>query len=845
MANFFENRPVPSTARCHLRVPERTYRWLDSLALEDIQELRPCEKGWGRAEQNELHWKLRNFLAQPSTCDLTHVVIKELYEPPSSGFPGRLYNHKGAQSLYRPLRAHILAETADLDQSCAMQRILLWTCKQFGLFAPYLGQYVEQRDEKLLRAMQTLSITRSAAKQRFQIAWTSCKRLRGAKDDDFLRLYDEEAKRLQGKLVQIDALQWILPFCDEANGNLAGSFIAHVFQFVESRLTACVYEELQREGFEVAALIFDGLHLADGALFGSPAILDRAHAACERLAPGINMLWAWKPADYTIRTKRAQEDICELRIPDDFAGAHEDEEQAFLAKTARFDEHVIKVDCDYIDRLRDPNSSKEDIKKRYCHIQYYWTVAGKRRHAQFIHKWLDGYDGMTVYKRSDFVPPALECDPDAYNTWNPWPCTSVELTADRERLVYLLATVLKHVAILANHKKSNYDFIMKFFAQYVQFVLKKGGVLLILSGAQGCGKSTFVKLLKLMFGAHFFSTSKPEQNVWGRFNSEMECKTLVELSELDRGNVHGNIDHVKDLISSDTMWIEGKGTNGYTVHNYVRFLGITNDPVPVREGRRNGCVECSSELAYHKPFGNRRCRCARCVRLAAYHTEMNGVVMVDPNTARILFEYWSAYDLGGRTVLTEEDLPLNELQERVAEASLSQEARFLRHLAVSTDQTTFIAHELWRAFVDWREQHEPGHMHIIKGQADLIIKMGVLWSHTPGCTKSEVRLDAQIDANGAKRCPKVRAWTIDRGLLCPHLGITLDRDDDTQRTIPECVPEATLPDLDTSAREFVNRYLGDEVDEDAALVSALEAFERDRALERDLEDEEEIERLGL
>jgi phage/plasmid-associated DNA primase len=105
--------------------------------------------------------------------------------------------------------------------------------------------------------------------------------------------------------------------------------------------------------------------------------------------------------------------------------------------------------------------------------------------------------------------------------------------------------------------------------------------MLILSGAQGCGKSTFVNLLKVMFGKHFFSTSKPEQNVWGRFNDDMESRTLVELSELDRGNIHGSIDHVKDLISNDMMWIEGKGKNGYTVQNYVRFLGITNNPVPV------------------------------------------------------------------------------------------------------------------------------------------------------------------------------------------------------------------------------------------------------------------------
>jgi hypothetical protein len=73
--------------------------------------------------------------------------------------------------------------------------------------------------------------------------------------------------------------------------------------------------------------------------------------------------------------------------------------------------------------------------------------------------------------------------------------------------------------------------------------------------------------------------------------------------------------------------------------------------------------------------------------------------MADRNTARILYEYWRAYDLKGREVLTEADLPVNELQDRVAEESLSQEARFLRHLATST-QAAYTSEELWRTFVD-------------------------------------------------------------------------------------------------------------------------------------------------
>ena len=146
--------------------------------------------------------------------------------------------------------------------------------------------------------------------------------------------------------------------------------------------------------------------------------------------------------------------------------------------------------------------------------------------------------------------------------------------------------------------------------------------------------------------------------------------------------------------------------------------------------------------------------------------------------------------------------PAKRLQERVVEASLPQEARFLRHLATSTGSTSYTADELWHLFFDWRQQYEPGHMYI-KGQAELNTKMGVLWSNTHGCTKSETRLGAVIDG-GVKKYPKTRTWDVDRAALCRHFGIVLDGDD-TQRTIPECVPEVAIPDLEREARSFLVR----------------------------------------
>jgi hypothetical protein len=73
-----------------------------------------------------------------------------------------------------------------------------------------------------------------AAKELFQIALT----------------YDKAAaRRIQVALMQVDALQWMLPYCKEKNRK--GSFISHLYQFVESRLTLHVRKELERDGATV------------------------------------------------------------------------------------------------------------------------------------------------------------------------------------------------------------------------------------------------------------------------------------------------------------------------------------------------------------------------------------------------------------------------------------------------------------------------------------------------------------------------------------------------------------------------------------------------------------------
>ena len=56
-------------------------------------------------------------------------------------------------------------------------------------------------------------------------------------------------------------------------------------------------------GVDVAAIVFDGLNIADKSKHGNQQILDRASAVCEEVCPGIGMVWAWKELDFVLESK--------------------------------------------------------------------------------------------------------------------------------------------------------------------------------------------------------------------------------------------------------------------------------------------------------------------------------------------------------------------------------------------------------------------------------------------------------------------------------------------------------------------------------------------------------------
>ena len=294
-------KPRSGNITLEVPVPRNTFHYFKSWTIENVKETWPgSETGYTEQDQSNLLNDINGFYKQTYREVGDVVVVTETYRS-SKGFPGRLYSSNGCQGLVRAVRSNMLSETADADMRNGQPTVVVYTCRNLdAIKTPTFEDYVENRDNRLPQIMKEAGVSKGKAKQLVIMTLTSEKLLKTR--SAYLNKLDHEAKRIQVALMARPDLQWILPFCKNPE-NIAGSFMSLLYQFVENKLLMCCFDMLTKDGIGVSALVFDGMNLTDGRHHGDEELLDRLHNACERIAPGINMIWAWKPLDFVLESK--------------------------------------------------------------------------------------------------------------------------------------------------------------------------------------------------------------------------------------------------------------------------------------------------------------------------------------------------------------------------------------------------------------------------------------------------------------------------------------------------------------------------------------------------------------
>jgi hypothetical protein len=181
------------------------------------------------------------------------------------------------------------------------------------------------------------------------------------------------------------------------------------------------------------------------------------------------------------------------------------------------------------------------------------------------------YTGLTFYP--GVLPESIR---GYYNTWKGY------LVQPREGNFDTIKAHLLDIWCQGNRK--HYDYLIAFFAQFLQKPAEKTGVALVLKGGKGTGKSIIFDLIfKSILGAHYLKLDKSEQ-VAGRFNKHLRDKLLIVQEEaLWPGDktIEGTL---KSMITDMDTFIEAKGVDGRPERFYARFVFISNEKFVVPTG---------------------------------------------------------------------------------------------------------------------------------------------------------------------------------------------------------------------------------------------------------------------
>ena len=232
--------------------------------------------------------------------------------------------------------------------------------------------------------------------------------------------------------------------------------------------------------------------------------------------------------------------------------------------------HVkLRNPCRYL-RIADDGTSQLLGIAELRHI-YGSEMCGSK---SFVEQWVNDPDIYTC-ERMEFKP-KQEPTQGYFNLWTDFAVQPEE--GDWSPVKELLWD-------LSGHDKGIYDYFLNYFAHLFQKPYDKPEVMIILSSPdEGVGKDTIGDaVIGPMLGEKYYvSTSNHEDEVFGRFTSQLRTTLFLKLEELERDCCHKNNDKLKGWITCKTRDFEEKGCpKGAPLKSYVRVFGTTNDPCPV------------------------------------------------------------------------------------------------------------------------------------------------------------------------------------------------------------------------------------------------------------------------
>jgi hypothetical protein len=190
-----------------------------------------------------------------------------------------------------------------------------------------------------------------------------------------------------------------------------------------------------------------------------------------------------------------------------------------------------------------------------------------------IGAWWIGHPERRQYESIGYYP--NEYNPACLNLWNGFAYEPKRGDC---------SLYLKHIEdnICAGNAE-HLTYILNWMAHGVQFPGTQAGTAIILRGKEGTGKGVFVTAFGRCFGAHFRHVSHA-RHLTGNFNAHLQQCTLLFADEAFFAGDRGHESTLKSLITEDTIQIEPKGLDLFSVRNCIHLVMASNSDWVVPAG---------------------------------------------------------------------------------------------------------------------------------------------------------------------------------------------------------------------------------------------------------------------
>jgi energy-coupling factor transporter ATP-binding protein EcfA2 len=194
------------------------------------------------------------------------------------------------------------------------------------------------------------------------------------------------------------------------------------------------------------------------------------------------------------------------------------------------------------------------------------------------------YEGIT-YR------PNAKCSDGYINMWSGF---AVAPNASPEGPVFLLRHIRE---VICSDNDEHYEYVLNCLAHLIQRPEIKLGVILVLYGRKGTGKSTLADALRKIFGKHAIEVVN-SRHFTGNFNTHNRYKNLIILNEAFWGGDKQAEGIMKAATTEcSTIW-EGKGENCVEGVNYWNMIITSDNPfcAPItQDNRRFFVLELSAQ----------------------------------------------------------------------------------------------------------------------------------------------------------------------------------------------------------------------------------------------------------